>query len=202
MSKDVIGTVLVVGGGPGGLAAALASAREGVDTMLVERYGCFGGNITQSMIGSIVLVAVFSHLFELVILIIFLLFFKIPLIGLLVYPLILILFSIFSLGVSLILSSIAVYFVDLDNIWMFASRLLWLGTPILWSLEKDSKIYVKVFEMINPLYYFITLTRHIVVYHESPPLWIIFGTLGFTFLSITLGLLVFKISSKKIAEMV
>ena len=45
--------VLVVGGGPGGLSAALASAREGVDTMLVERYGCFGGNITQSMIGSI-----------------------------------------------------------------------------------------------------------------------------------------------------
>jgi ribulose 1,5-bisphosphate synthetase/thiazole synthase len=39
--------VLVVGSGPGGLAAALGAAREGVDTMLVERYGCFGGVITQ-----------------------------------------------------------------------------------------------------------------------------------------------------------
>lgn len=39
--------VLVVGSGPGGLAAALASARAGAQTALVERYGCFGGNITQ-----------------------------------------------------------------------------------------------------------------------------------------------------------
>jgi hypothetical protein len=39
--------VLVVGSGPAGLAAAVSAAREGVDTMLVERYGCFGGAITQ-----------------------------------------------------------------------------------------------------------------------------------------------------------
>jgi ribulose 1,5-bisphosphate synthetase/thiazole synthase len=38
--------VLVVGSSPGGLAAALAAARAGVDVTLVERFGCFGGNIT------------------------------------------------------------------------------------------------------------------------------------------------------------
>jgi hypothetical protein len=39
--------VLVVGGGPGGLAAALAAARAGARTTLVERYGSLGGVITQ-----------------------------------------------------------------------------------------------------------------------------------------------------------
>src|SRR3984885_14032991 len=39
--------VLVVGSGPGGLAASLAAAPAGVSTALIDRNGCFGGNITQ-----------------------------------------------------------------------------------------------------------------------------------------------------------
>src|SRR5579863_4820028 len=48
-SVDVIleTDVLVVGSGPGGLAAALAASRAGARTALIDRNGCFGGNITQ-----------------------------------------------------------------------------------------------------------------------------------------------------------
>ena len=45
--------VLVAGGGPAGLAAAIASAREGARTLLVERYGYLGGMITGSHVVAI-----------------------------------------------------------------------------------------------------------------------------------------------------
>src|SRR5699024_3102210 len=41
--------VLVLGGGSGGLGAALASAREGAETMIVERQGFLGGNMTTGL---------------------------------------------------------------------------------------------------------------------------------------------------------
>jgi len=43
--------VLVVGGGNAGCAAALAAARAGARTMLVERYGFLGGTATAAMVG-------------------------------------------------------------------------------------------------------------------------------------------------------
>ncbi len=45
--------VVVVGGGPAGIAAAISSARAGARTALIERYGFFGGNATAAWVGTI-----------------------------------------------------------------------------------------------------------------------------------------------------
>jgi hypothetical protein len=42
--------VLVVGGGPAGLGAALGAAAAGADVILVERYGFLGGNATAALV--------------------------------------------------------------------------------------------------------------------------------------------------------
>ncbi len=45
--------VAVVGGGPAGLAAAIASARTGAKTLLIERFGYLGGTATASLMACI-----------------------------------------------------------------------------------------------------------------------------------------------------
>ena len=45
--------VLIIGGGPAGLAAAIASARCGARTVLVERFGYLGGTATASLMAKI-----------------------------------------------------------------------------------------------------------------------------------------------------
>lgn len=49
--------VLVVGGGPAGFAAAVAAARAGARTAIMERYGYFGGQWT----GGLVLLVISTH---------------------------------------------------------------------------------------------------------------------------------------------
>ena len=45
--------VVIVGGGPAGLAAAIASARVGASTVLIEQFGYLGGTATASLMANI-----------------------------------------------------------------------------------------------------------------------------------------------------
>jgi hypothetical protein len=51
VTRDV--DVIVVGGGPAGIAAAIAAARNGARTVLIERFGYLGGTATASLMACI-----------------------------------------------------------------------------------------------------------------------------------------------------
>jgi hypothetical protein len=46
--------VAVIGGGTAGFAAAVAAARNGAKTLLIERYDCLGGTLTGGLVGVII----------------------------------------------------------------------------------------------------------------------------------------------------
>jgi ABC-type polysaccharide/polyol phosphate export permease len=154
----------------------------------------------ESLIGSIVLKTLFSHIFELVVLSLFLLFFGISIRTMLYYPLILSLLCIFTWGSSLILSAITVYFVDMDNIWAFASTLIWFATPVFYAIEGQSRLLF--FNLFNPMYYLITMARDIIIYNRVPHILLIQGAVIYTLLSFIIGLFIFRKLSKKFAELI
>lgn len=50
MKREILKTeVAVIGGGPGGIAAAVAAARQGAKTLIVERLGFLGGGMTTGL---------------------------------------------------------------------------------------------------------------------------------------------------------
>jgi len=154
----------------------------------------------ESLIYSVILKTIFSHIFEIFILIIFLIIFGVPIKMMVFYPLIIFFLSIFALGAGLILASLGTYFFDLANIWGFASKLIWLATPIFYSIGGQTKLFY--LNLFNPMYYFITLARDLIIYTRMPDPWILFGALGYSLLFLLIGLFIFKKLKVKFAELI
>lgn len=153
-----------------------------------------------TLISSTVLKLLFSHIFEMLIFFIFMIFLGSSPLMIIFYPLIIAFFSVFVFGVSLIFASISVYFIDFENIWIFASRLLWFATPIFYEITNQKLLYV--LNMFNPLFFFISFAREVVIYSHTPSWWLLLGTIGYTFLALIIGLCAFNKLKAKMTEMI
>lgn len=152
----------------------------------------------EALVGGIVYKNLLGHVFEVIIFIFFMIIFKTSLWGILLYPFILTLFILFIFGFSLILASLTVYFIDLENIWSFASRLLWFATPLFYSVSPNSSLHY--LNLFNPLYYFISIGREILIYSKTPSLWMVLIAFLFSLSSFLLGIIIFNKLKIKFAE--
>jgi ABC-type polysaccharide/polyol phosphate export permease len=152
----------------------------------------------ESFIVGGVLKFLFSNLIEFCVFIILMIILKVNIVYALIYPIVLIFLTTFILGVSLIISCISVYFLDFGNIWSYFSTILWFATPIFYSLETHP--ILSELSYLNPLYYYITLSREIIIYHQFPSLTIIAGVIVFSVISLILGLIIFNKFKEKFTE--
>ena len=155
---------------------------------------------TEALVNTVILKTLYSHVFEVLFLIGVVLYYGGPTEGLVFYPIVLVPFVIFTAGVSFTLAALTVYFTDVEYIWIFLSRLLWLGTPIFYTIEEHGSIFL--LNLLNPNYYFITIARDLAVYNRIPEPWMIAGMIGYSALSIAAGVIIFNRFKPKFSEQI
>lgn len=153
----------------------------------------------ESLVLAVVIQAIFSHIFEFGLIIALALYLNVSLIGILFYPVILLLFAILSLGLALVAASVGVYVSDLDNVWNILSQLLLLGTPIFYLISPGSLIYT--LNLFNPLFYFLEIVRSLIINGNISNLNFLLIFIALTFVSLFFGLYIFKSYKKKFAEL-
>jgi lipopolysaccharide transport system permease protein len=151
----------------------------------------------ESMVIANLLQHIVSHIFEILIFALFLIYYDIAITYLLFYPIMLAMISIFILGLSFILSTCGAYFNDLKNIWRVVSRVLWFITPIFYIVDKPGLIF-----LINPMFYFINISRSIFIYHKIPSLSTIAIITVFSIVFLIFGLILFEKNKKNFAQIV
>jgi lipopolysaccharide transport system permease protein len=120
----------------------------------------------------------------------------------LLFPVLLVLFFLIVYGLALVLSSLFVYFRDLDNIWNVLMQVGFFACPIMYPLSQLSKLpdQVKSLYMLNPVTILIEMHRDIFLYRTVPDLWSFAIILAFGIALVTVGNMVFKKLQRRFAE--
>jgi ABC-type polysaccharide/polyol phosphate export permease len=142
--------------------------------------------------------SIFSHLFELLILICVLIIYGISVNWLFIYLIIFVFLVVFTFGLNLILSTLFVFIRDINDLWNVFVRILWFATPIFYGLDNEGVIYK--FNLFNPLFYFIEISRSVIINNKIPEFTFIFVGIFFSFLFLFVGLLLYQKNKSIFAE--
>lgn len=134
---------------------------------------------------------------SLVAVVIVMLFFRIPpTISLLALPLLLVFMLLFSAGLGLLLSSLAVFFRDVCHLWGVVITAWTYATPLFYPLTMLPE-WMQSAELFNPMFHYVSYFRSIAMYGTVPGIGenlICFGIAAITFL---VGFVVFKMTEKR-----
>ena len=117
----------------------------------------------------------------------------------LLYPFILLIQYILLLGIGFIVSSVTVYFRDLEHIIGVILMAAFYGTPIVYKLEQLPHT-LQIIVQLNPMTHLINAYRDIFYYHQMPNMKILFILLGASVVLTVIGYFIFKKLQKGFAE--
>jgi len=143
---------------------------------------------------------VISSLLEFIVLlpIIFVLLGHLP-VTVLLFPLIHIVYFWFIFGAGLLLSSLYVYFRDINQIWDVLVTVLFFCSPIIYPLTRVPD-YLMPYYRLNPVTLFIGMYRDVMVAGDLPSLFSIGVVIGFAIAAYLLGSFVFNKLQRRFAE--
>jgi len=154
----------------------------------------------QILVLSTALVNLISSLLEFVVLlpIIFVLLKHLP-VTVLLFPLIHIIYFWFIFGAGLLLSSLYVYFRDLNQIWEVLVNILFFCSPIVYPLS-IVPAYLMPYYQLNPVTQFIVIYRDVMAAGTLPSLFSVAIVIGFAIAAYLVGSLVFGKLQRRFAE--
>ena len=154
----------------------------------------------QILVLSSVLANLISSLLEFLILllIIFIALGHLP-ITVLLFPFLHLLYLWLIFGVGLILSSLYVYFHDLNQIWEVLLNILFFACPVVYPLSTVPD-YLMPYYMLNPVTRFITMYREVMVAGNLPSLSSIIFVIAVAAAAYFIGSLVFNRLQRRFAE--
>jgi lipopolysaccharide transport system permease protein len=144
--------------------------------------------------------ALLMSFFESLVFIIFMAVFQIPLTLNIAYlPCIIFLFYIMTLGVSLALASLNVYYQDMQYIWALILQVGFFATPVIYPLSVFPPYLLKILSY-NPLAQIIYLARDVTLYSKVPNLASFVFVFCVAFAILGIGYAIFSRLEPKFAE--
>jgi lipopolysaccharide transport system permease protein len=177
--------------GTGAALGAIVGKSSLVTKVYIPRYILVISNVLANLL---------SSLLEYLVLVVMLFFIlgKLPP-TIFLFPLVHVLYFFLIYGIGLILSSLFVYFRDLNQIWEILINILFYCTPIIYPLSLVPN-YLLPYYMLNPVTQIITIYRNIMVAGTFPPLESIITIVVFIVVTFIIGSLVFAKLQRRFAE--